>query len=835
MKTQLLHLPIDDFIPEAKTLLTKNQNLIISAAPGAGKTTRIPPAFLSLTDKQIWVLEPRRMAAVAAAHRISEEQHWTLGEEVGYQVRFETKASARSRVIFLTEALLARKFLQDPELSDCGIVILDEFHERSLQVDLALGLLKETQMLGRPDLKIVVMSATLNQEPLLRYLESPAKLNVPGRLYPIELHYAKSAQLLRTDFHFIDRVFKTISEHIQGRPQGRDVLVFLPGQSEIFRLQKRIEESPIAALTMVFPLMGSLSLDEQLMALQPAKKRKIILSTNVAESSVTIDGIDTVIDTGLHRSVSLHPQTGFERIELKRISKASAHQRAGRAARQFPGTCLRLWTKADELSMPDFEIGEIHRRDLSEVVLLLYKLGITKPSEFSWYEAPDPQKLNQAQEFLLALGGIDDKGLTSLGTKLASLPLSPRLGKLLILSAAAGESELGSEIAALLQERDILTQSTGTHDWGCDLCERLEALPRLHSLAAKTVRQAAQQLKNLIPQNQNSRKHGDLNRQLIADLLLECYPDRICRRRSLLATDHLSCQMIGGKGVTLQPTSSANKSEFFIALEIMETGTNSDSQVKLASTVSKEQIFAHYQKQIKVVSQIRFDEERKAYFFDEWQDLMGLRLEEVRKRPAKVEEISHLLPQILTARFDFILTQNNALRSWWSRWLYFEQQNSFVPLFTPDNLLKVFTEAAFNENNFNAVIEKDLTYYFESKIDVSMLEQFHRLCPAKLQVPSGSSIPIHYHLDKTPHLEVRLQELFGLLDTPKIFSGKINLSLHLLAPNYRPVQVTSDLASFWDNTYEEVKKELRFRYPKHSWPDNPRTAPAQAKGRPRQS
>ncbi len=833
----MISLPIDQQIAEIQNLLRKNLNLVLTAAPGAGKTTRIPPALTELTDKQIWVLEPRRMAAVAAAHRIAEEQGWTVGEEIGYQVRFDAKTSTRTKIVFLTEALLARKFLQDPELKDCGLVILDEFHERSLQVDLALGLIKEAQMLSRPDLKILVMSATLELAPLQKYLDSAPSVSVPGRLFELEMQYSKSSQLMRTDHHFIERVFEAIREQVLGRPEGRDVLVFLPGLSEISRLQRALQEASWAAKLLVLPLSGSLALDDQLKALKPASQRKIILSTNVAESSVTVDGIDTVIDSGLARDIELHPRTGFERLELRRISKASAQQRAGRAARQFAGRCLKLWTKMDELSMPDYDLSEIHRRDLAETVLLLHQLGVSKASEFSWFEAPDNGKIANAEKFLQAIGALNNGKITPLGQKIARLPLPPRLGKLLLKAEEQGALEVGADLCALLQEKDLIRESSGTHDSHCDLTERWEALEAFRqnrgrgevlSSAARTVDQVAQQLRKLFPKAKGLT-HED---GFIRELLLEAYPDRLCRRRK---KENLSALMIGGRGVVLSEKSSAQNSEFFLAIELMETGTNADSQVRKACGLTREEIQRKFSPQITKKSAVIFDEVLKSYYVEEWLDLKGLPLEDPRRRPAKAEEIAGLLPQILTQRWTEVLKLNEELRHWWERWLYFEQARKLEATFPAEKLREIFEQASLGHSKFEAVTELNLIYFFEIALDPALLHEFHESCPAKLQVPSGSQIRIHYHLDKNPHLEVRLQEVFGISQTPTVMKGKTPVTLHLLAPNYRPVQVTSDLSSFWDNTYAEVKRELKTRYPKHSWPEDPRTAPAQAKGRPKRS
>lgn len=839
----MISLPIDLQISEIKKALGEHQNLVLTAAPGAGKTTRVPPALADLTEKQIWVLEPRRMAAVAAAHRIAEEQNWKLGDQIGYAVRFDSKYSKKTKIVFLTEALLARKMMADPELSDCGIIVLDEFHERSIHVDLALGLVKELQMLSRPDLKIIVMSATLETQALSAYLDNAPIISVPGRLFEIQKVYSKKNQLMRTDPLFVTHVVQTLKEHLASSPKARDVLVFLPGMSEIFRIQKVIAEQAWAQDLLVLPLSGSLSLEDQLKALKPAAKRKIILSTNVAESSVTVDGIDTVIDSGLAREIELHPKTGFERLELRRISKASAEQRAGRAGRQFPGTCIKLWAKVDEFSMPDFDTCELHRRDLAETVLLLHKLGVSNASEFSWFEPPDSRKIKTAEDFLTALEALKGNKLTNLGIQISEIPLPPRFAKLLLSAQVKGQLQLGSQICALLQEKDILRESSGHHDSQCDLTERWEILNEfmnhghrghgsgINLAAAKIAEQSAQQLADLL-KNQTQAKQQPINPDFISDILLEAFQDRLCRRRR---KEGLSAVMVGGRGVALNENSSAKNSEFFLALEITDSGDRADSMVRKASAVSKSSIEKLYSSYFSKNKQLIFDENLKSYYFEEWLEFRGLPLEDPRRRPAKPDEILDLLPEIMIDRWVEVLKINEDLNHWWSRWNYFQSKEE--PMIEPERfdrktLKAIFEQAALGETKFEVVASKNLIYFFEASLGTELTADFNNKCPSHFSVASGSSLKIHYHLDKNPHLEVRLQEVFGTLTTPTVFGGKVPITIHLLAPNYRPVQVTSDLESFWDNIYPEVKRELKTKYPKHSWPEDPRTAPAQAKGRP---
>ena len=837
----MIELPIDLKIDEVLKILHENNNLVLTAAPGAGKTTRIPPALIKLTSKQVWVLEPRRMAAVAAAQRIAEEQGWQIGDQIGYSVRFDSRSSSKNKVLFLTEAMLARKLMTDPEINDCGIIVLDEFHERSIHVDLALGLIKELQMLARPDLKIVVMSATLELKLLQTYLDNSQCLSVAGRLFEIEKCYQKQNQLMRTDSLFIERVVQSIKDHLIQSPNGKDVLVFLPGMSEIHRTQRFISEQSWGLNYEVLPLSGSLALEDQLKALKPMNRRKIILSTNVAESSVTVDGIDTVIDSGLVREIELNPKTGFERLELRRISKASAEQRAGRAGRQYKGKCIKLWAKVDELSMPDFESAEIHRRDLTELILILFKLGISQPIEFSWFEAPEKNKIDAATKFLMNIGAIQNGRLTEMGHDISEIPLHPRLAKLLIEAAQQNQLVMGAQLCALLQEKDILKSSSGQHDSQCDLTERWELLElcsksRGHKMshdlnvaATRTVLQASEHLVQSL-KGKFSPSTASSKPDIISDLLLGAYSDRLCRRRK---KENLSALMVGGRGVILDESSSAKFSEFFLALEISDSGDKADSHVRKACGISKDVIEKKFRNQITKSRKLTFDEELKSYFFEEWNDLQGLPLEEPRRRPAKADEIIDLLPQIMLERWQDVLKINQDLKLWLERWTYFESK--FYPkasTINSDCIKMVLEQACLGETKFEITAEKNLVYFFESVIGQELISELEANCPSDFVAPTGSRIKIHYHSDKNPHIEIRLQEVFGTLQTPTVCGGQVPITIHLLAPNYRPVQVTADLASFWKNIYPEVKRELRTRYPKHSWPEDPTTAAAQAKGRP---
>ncbi len=812
MKTSL---PIDAFLPRAVELLSKN--LVVSAAPGAGKTTRLPPALLPRVKGAVWVLEPRRIAAISAAQRIAEENGWELGREVGYQVRFEKKSSAQTRILFLTEALLLRKLIQDPELRDVGCVVLDEFHERSVHVDLALGALRELQELARPDLKVVVMSATLDAAPLAKYLGDAPVVDVPGKLFPLTVRYGDKPQLLRTGPEFTERMARLTQKTVTENPEG-DALVFLPGRGEIERLREALEPWAASARVAIHVLHGQLDIAEQRAAIMPDRgRRKVILTTNVAESSLTVEGVRIVIDSGLARISQLHPRTGFESLDLVRISKASATQRAGRAARLGPGLVVRAWIPHDELSMRDFELPELTRSDLSESLLLLSSLGVTHFESFSWFEAPPPRVLHQAREFLIALGALSADGtLSPDGRRLRELPVHPRIAKLLLVGEKLQVPRMAAELAALLSEKSSrrLGANTGAEN---DLLLRWQERNR-----SRAISRAAEQLQRLLGEGEDIPGAS----QKIPELALAAWPDRLCRRRRPGAPE---AKMVGGRGVKLHPDSSVHHSEFFVAVEVSEGRTAQEALVFDAVGISEELLAAQIIPKTTSSIRLEWDEEKQRFFAIETRDWLGLSVGKEHRRPATALEIEEKLVDVAEDRLDRILAQNTGLAEWWAR-VRFLAKHGFSEI-GPSQIREALAQACYGEKSLSAVAEKNLVPFFEASLETAHREALHRQCPSAWTVPSGSRLKIQYSEEQGPMVEVRLQELFGLPEAPKIAGAP--LTLVLLAPNFRPVQVTRDLASFWRNGYPEVRKEMRTRYPKHAWPEDPLSAAPQAKGRPR--
>ncbi|MBX2994532.1 MAG: ATP-dependent helicase HrpB [Bdellovibrionaceae bacterium] len=830
MSVPPVSLPIDDFLSQARDLFARHQNLVLTAEPGAGKTTRIPPALLTEVTGKILVLEPRRIAAVSAAARIAEERGWELGgDQVGYQVRFDNKSSKNTRLIFLTEALLTRKMLADPDLKDVSCVILDEFHERSLHTDVAIALLKELQELSRPDLKIVVMSATLETKKLTAYLATEALLKVPGKTFPLQTHYENKTMLLRTGPDFTDRL-SSLTLSAFGAQAGADVLVFLPGRGEIERVGEKLR-ARLGDSALVLPLHGSLTLDEQRRALLPhPQKRKIILATNVAESSLTVQGVSTVVDSGLARVNQLHPKTGFESLDLQRVSLASATQRAGRAARTGPGHVYRAWSVHDEISMKDFETPEIHRSELSETVLLLAALGLTRPENVSWFEQPSPGALKTAGEFLRFIGALTTEGaLTDLGSRMRRLPLHPRLAKLLLLSEDQGTAELGAELATLLSEK--IPSGNSHHGQENDLFDAWESWrrdPSRFRLLDKTKRQLLQTLSSKTTAREPSFVDW------APAMLLEIYPDRLCRRRRM---GEASAKMVGGRGVKLHPSSSVKQSEYFLALDVVEGAQSAETTVHRAVGVPTALVEKAIKPKAKPDARVEWNEDARQFQFVQSYTWQNLEIGNENRRPAKPDEITDQLARLAGERWDDLLKDNDALAAWIKRLEFLvrlepkfaSEDPSPIPALSQAKFAEGLELATYGESSLKAVGAKNLISFFEPLFDGDVMRRLEKDCPSTWVVPSGSRMKIQYSDEQGPFCEVRLQELFGLAESPTVAGQK--LTLFLLGPNYRPVQVTRDLASFWKNGYVEVRKEMKTRYPKHSWPENPLEAPAVAKGR----
>lgn len=831
MGFMLSPLPIDPLLGNIVETVQVKDQVILTATPGAGKTTRLPPELLKAVSGKVAILEPRRMATVAAAQRVADEQQWTLGQEVGYQVRFESKITANTRLVFMTDALLLRRLVDDPELKEFELIVIDEFHERNLNQDLILGVLKELQELGR-NIKILIMSATLDVERLKNYLPQAQHIDVPGKVFPLTLQHAREPLRPVTDRDFFERVVDAISK-MHTETDG-DILVFLPGLGEIQRVQEGLDARNLKRE--VFQLHGSLSLNEQKNILKAHDKPRVILATNIAEASVTVPGVDRVIDTGLAKIMEMNLASGFSRLELTRIALFNARQRAGRAARQKPGLCLRLWTSHEETTMAEEMVPECQRVDLSAPLLLLAHLGVSDFSTFAWYDSPPAALLKISLRTLQNIGALDEKQhLTPTGQRLMSLPLPPRWGALMLLSEKLGHKDIAAATAALLQDRDIFFGRHEAHSHlECDISYRLDVLSDfqkgksvsgLNHRQAQMVLQTSEQLLSLV--KKTSPPSADLPDPL-RTLLLLSQSDRLCRRRG--HTD--KAVMVGGRGVRLAKESQVKDSEFFLALQGVDLPNQPDTSVSLACGLTKTFVLETLKSQIEISEDIHFDEEKGQFYNRRVRRFQGLELDEPALTPVKPEELGERFVEALEKRWDWLVTQHEGLQHWMKRWNFLcALQPELKKELTPDHIKQTLSLAAFGKTRISDVLEQDLVRWLEGTLDKKIVQQLDKEAPEKFTAPTGFHFKIQYNESEDPFVEIRLQEMFGVTATPRLGLGQKPLTFKLLAPNYRPVQVTSDIASFWKNIYFEVRKELRSRYPKHSWPEDPLTAPAVAKGR----
>jgi ATP-dependent helicase HrpB len=853
----MIGLPIDCCLPQVLDAVKASRTAIVVAPPGAGKTTRVPPALLDsgvLTSghDHVILLQPRRVAARAAAARMAFERGSRVGDEVGHHVRFDRVAGPKTRLLVVTEGLLTRRLMDDPFLEGVGAIVLDEFHERSLHADLALALVREIQRGVRPDLALVVMSATLDASSVSRYLGDAPIIESAGQTHPVEItHDARPGTLS-------ERVSRAVSEVLEDNGPPGDVLVFLPGFDEIHRCARAVEALARRLEVDVLPLHGSLRAEDQDRAIRPSPRRKLVLATNVAETSLTIDGVSTVVDGGLVRRPRFDPDRGLDRLELVRASRASIHQRAGRAGRTGPGRCIRLWAEREDRGRAAFDEPEVQRVDLSGTSLTLHSWGCADPRRFDWYESPPEAMLDAAEQTLRALRAIDHEGrITGLGRDLARLPVAPRLGRLVLGAADLGLAREGAALAALLEDRDILVSETvgdsapriAATRGDSDLLIRLDHLEGaerggfaaglrtsgIDPAGARRVSRSRDALLRLTRPHDRSKNHPNQDRSEkgLLRLLLQVFPDRVARRRDDDATAGL---MVGGRGVKLDAASVVRDAPFYLALAMNadrkgRAGARND-RVSIASAIERDWLFELFPESIATERIVRFDEKTRrvtASVVTRYRDLV---IDERLNQPTTPEESGEALADGLADRVEEIVRSDPGASSLLDRLACLTAWRPDLDLPEVDAdalmaLLRLSCHGLRSEDEVRRSRWGDLVAGFLAPMQKRALDE---LAPATIEVPSGSRIKVVYEPGRPPVLAVRIQELFGWSHAPMLAGGRVRALLHLLGPNHRPVQVTDDLASFWANTYQQVRKDLRARYPRHAWPDDPTTARAEAKG-----
>lgn len=819
--------------------------LLLEAPTGSGKSTQVPQMLdrAGFAEKgQIVVLQPRRLPTRMLSARVASEMKVRLGDDVGYQIRFEDVTSSRTRIRFLTEGLLLRQMMSDPALSDVAVILFDEFHERHLSTDLGLALAREIQRTRRPDLRLVVMSATLGDSTALStYLDSCPILRSDGRMFPV------SVSSIDRDPDFSKTpIWEVTSRHtveMLERHEG-DALVFLPGVYEIQRTAEMLRARLGAKDYDVLPLYGELPPQQQDAVVAPSSRRKVIVSTNVAETSLTIDGIRIIIDSGLARTPRFDANRGLDTLWIEKISRASADQRAGRAGRTAPGVCLRLWTERDHMSRPEKTLPEIHRVDLAETLLLLHASGVTDPRSFPWLEPPATETLQRAENLLTLLGALDESGkLTPMGQQMAKFPLPPRLSRMLLAAAEYGCLEEASLCAALVQERSILRRPSSKADeqflrdlradhphsdievltvlWKRGAAEDFN--PRaceaflVHAMTAKQVDRARRQFLQIA---QSLRlKKTDAIPDALRKVTLLAFPDRVALR---LDGGTLRCRLADGRVLELDNDSAVRQDRLVVGLELREIMTSRrEVRTVLATATGIEEkwlteFFPHAFKNSRTVE---FDATTRRVIAREQTTFGNLVLTSKELPTPRPEDAAPLLAAKVLDGTCPLKEWNDDVDQWIMRvnclsvWM---PELEIQPIRETDRPFLI-EQVCMGAVSYKEIKDKPVLPIVQTWLSRAHLAALESLAPSRFELPGGYKAKITYRENQPPVLNAKIQQLFGVDRSLTIAGGKVKLLIEILAPNFRPVQVTDDLARFWKETYPELRTELKRRYPKHEW------------------
>jgi ATP-dependent helicase HrpB len=817
--------PVEDIIDDLKSRLLTQKVVILQAPPGAGKSTILPLKLLDeawLANRKIVMLEPRRLAARSVAARMAFMLGENAGETVGYRVRFDTKISDKTRIEVVTEGILSRMLQSDNTLESTGLIIFDEFHERSIHADLALALTLQVQHILRDDLRILIMSATLEADQLSSALGEAPVITSNGRQFPVGVIYSPQESDARPAERVVIAIKKALREH-----EG-DILAFLPGAGEIAQVEQNLGED---AGAITYPLFGDLHFNQQQEAIRPRSdgKRKIVLATSIAETSLTIEGIKIVIDSGFSRVPRFDPRSGLTRLETVRVTKDSADQRAGRSGRLGPGTCYRLWTEAVQRNLAQSRKPEILEADLASLMLELAQWGIKDINEITWVTRPPAGAVSQAQELLTQLKAIDKNGITEAGKEMLRLPTHPRIAHMLGMKhdrrdASSRWQSLACDLAAILEERDPLGRNAGA-----DMTLRVEILRRWRSgektSADRNVLERLERLasnwRRLLKVEMDNTMPG---RYETGKLLSAAYPERIARQKDL-QSDYYT---LSNGRVAKLPEHDPLMHESWLCVAQLDAGEKV-GKIFLAAPMDERDL-----SDLSVESEVvKWDAERRMVVAARVKSVGGLLLQsrqldkpdETEKNAVMKLEIRKQGLEMLGWNEEDVQLQNRilSLRTWRpdEHWPDVSDEPLLESL---DHWLNPFLTGIYKQSD---LFRLDRQAMLVASLPSALQQKLDKLAPSRLEVPSGSMIKIQYFMDgRSPVIQVRLQEVFGMLETPAINDGKTKLLLHLLSPGYKPVQVTQDLKSFWSSTYHDVRKELKRRYPKHSWPEDPWTAVA---------
>lgn len=830
-------LPVTEILDELRSTLELRHEAILQAPPGAGKTTLVPLALAGerwLGHKKILVLEPRRLATKTAALRMAALLQEPIGQTVGYRMRLDSKVSAYTKIEVITEGILTRMLQDDPSLAEIGLVIFDEFHERSLEADLALALCLKGRALFREDdpLKVIIMSATLDSLKIADLIQAPV-IKSEGRSFPVDIIFGKASQPRDS---IVEKTVATTIKALIDNPES-SILIFLPGVGEIRRVEEmlgaKLHERNMSGVHLR-PLYGNLTIEAQQAAISPttgAGDRKVVLATNIAETSLTIDGVDVVIDSGLAREPVFDASTGMTRLHTRKISRASSTQRAGRAGRLRPGKCYRLWSKSQQDQLAPHGSPEILNADLAPVALQLLRWGINDPFELMWLDPPAVGPWSQAVELLKTLGAIDRDAspirLTEHGQQLAGLALHPRFAHMLICGQAAGVVREASLIASTLSDRDPMGQHNP------DMNERLDILigkrqcPSQYRGWYQRTRQLADQFMAQVSQLQPTTTSYTLEARLVPGYLIACaYPDRIARRRH-----GGGFQLANGRGVSLAENHLLGRSKWLAVAEVGGVARAKGDKIRSAAELDEKLFETLLSGQVESHLIAEWDKREKRFVAEQREQVGELILarERLVKVPASAK--SEVLMSYLQASGLDVLPFTPEIRQWQHRVELVRNtlDDQSWPLVADEALLQsmnVWLEPYLDPVNLlNDFKKLDLESILSALLSWEQVQQLNKLAPLRLQVPSGSSYAIDYTVNP-PVLAVKLQEMFGCEETPRVINERVPLTVHLLSPAGRPLQVTQDLAGFWRTSYREVQKEMKGRYPKHPWPDDPQSAVA---------
>ncbi|MDU9391261.1 ATP-dependent helicase HrpB [Pseudomonas sp. zfem002] len=837
----MISLPIDVVLPALREALGQRHEAVLEAPPGAGKTTRVPLALLDepwLAGQTILMLEPRRLAARAAAERLASELGEKVGETVGYRIRLDSKVGPKTRFEVVTEGILARRLQDDPALDGVGLLIFDEFHERSLDADLALALSLNGRELLRdePPLKILLMSATLEGERLSALLDDAPVISSEGRMFPVQMRWGRPFQPGEyIEPRVTDAVLQALDE------ESGSLLVFLPGQAEIRRVHQSLQDAlGERADILLCPLHGELDLSAQRAAIEPAPAgtRKVVLATNIAETSLTIDGVRVVVDAGLARVPRFDPGSGMTRLDTQRISRASATQRAGRAGRLEPGVCYRLWSEAQHEQLAAYGTAEIIQADLAGLALQLNRWGVT-PAQLRWLDVPPAAAYGQAQDLLRRLGALSGERLTAHGQAMAELPAHPRIAHLLLRGQDLGLSAMACDVAALLGERDILRGA------GADLHSRLSLLSgetraaRGSQGGVQRARQLARQYRGLLRDKPGAAVSDPQHPRWLGALLALAYPDRVAQQRRAGGAEY---RLANGRAAQFGEVDALMKEAWLVVADLGSRQGQREERIYLAAELDPTLFDEVLAEQVSVVEQLEWDEKENVLRAERQRKVGELILAREPLTGLDDEARARALLDLVRRKGLALLPWTPELRQWQARVALLRQLDlasggsSEWPDLGDDALLATLADwlqpYLGKVTRLSHFANLDLASILRNLLPWPLPQRLDEWAPVHLSVPSGSNIRIDYS-EHPPVLAVRLQELFGLADTPRIAQGRQQVLLHLLSPARRPVQVTQDLANFWKSTYSEVKKDLKGRYPKHYWPDDPLVAEATARAKPR--